>query len=54
MRKKQSETQATVQPDTHTTEPTNRRKFLRNAALGVVGGGAALQQGVSIRHNCFF
>ena len=53
MRKQQSEAHPSSQQDEQVRTPTSRRTFLRNAALGAVGGGAALAAGCEYKTQLF-
>ena len=53
MRKQQSKAHPASQQDEQARTPTSRRTFLRNAALGAVGGGAALAAGCEYKTQLF-
>ncbi len=53
MQKQQPDSPESLQQEEQPLQPTSRRRFLRNAALGAVGSGAALAVGCEYKSQLF-
>jgi hypothetical protein len=53
MQKQQPDSPESLHQEEQPLQPTSRRRFLRNAALGAVGSGAALAAGCEYKSQLF-